>query len=159
MTPDLRIGTSGWNYPAGRGTWNGVFYPPARKRPKGFDELAFYASHFDTVEVNSTFYGQPRAAVCRAWAERTPAPQCCCPDRMQRENVTCIVRLRLRCSLSAIGFFSQDAVRQHQANIMVGQFGEAEWLGILGRWQDPHPDRRGNDQVGRDLNAAPERVL
>lgn len=73
MTPDLRIGTSGWNYPAGRGTWNGVFYPPARKRPKGFDELAFYASHFDTVEVNSTFYGQPRAAVCRAWAERTPA--------------------------------------------------------------------------------------
>ena len=69
---DLRIGTSGWNYPAGRGTWNGVFYPPARRRPKGFDELAFYAAHFDTVEVNSTFYGQPRAAVCRAWAERTP---------------------------------------------------------------------------------------
>ena len=61
MTPGLRIGTSGWNYPTGRGTWNGVFYPPARKRPKGFDELAFYASHFDTVEVNSTFYGQPRA--------------------------------------------------------------------------------------------------
>ena len=26
----LRIGTSGWNYPSGRGTWNGVFYPPAR---------------------------------------------------------------------------------------------------------------------------------
>jgi uncharacterized protein YecE (DUF72 family) len=50
-----------------------VFYPPSRKRPKGFDELAFYAEHFDTVEVNSTFYGQPRAEVCRAWAERTPA--------------------------------------------------------------------------------------
>jgi uncharacterized protein YecE (DUF72 family) len=73
VTPALRIGTSGWNYPTGRGTWNGIFYPPTRKRPKGFDELAFYASHFDTVEVNSTFYGQPRAAVCRAWAERTPA--------------------------------------------------------------------------------------
>ena len=73
MTPALRIGTSGWNYPTGRGTWNGVFYPPARKRPKGFDELAFYASHFDTVEVNSTFYGQPRAEVSRAWAARTPA--------------------------------------------------------------------------------------
>jgi uncharacterized protein YecE (DUF72 family) len=72
VTPALRIGTSGWNYPTGRGTWNGIFYPPSRKRPKGFDELAFYASHFDTVEVNSTFYGQPRAAVCRAWAERTP---------------------------------------------------------------------------------------
>ena len=68
----LRIGTSGWNYPSGSGTWTGVFYPPARRRPKTFDELAFYAEHFDTVEVNSTFYGQPRAAVCRAWAERTP---------------------------------------------------------------------------------------
>ena len=70
--PALRIGTSGWNYPTGRGTWNGVFYPLPRKRPKGFDELAFYATHFNTVEVNSTFYGQPRAAVTRAWADRTP---------------------------------------------------------------------------------------
>ncbi|HEY3042631.1 MAG TPA: DUF72 domain-containing protein, partial [Vicinamibacterales bacterium] len=52
---------------------NGVFYPPSRKRPKGFDELTFYASHFDTVEVNSTFYGQPRPEVSRAWAARTPA--------------------------------------------------------------------------------------
>jgi uncharacterized protein YecE (DUF72 family) len=47
-----------------------VFYP--KPRPKGFDELAFYAEHFDTVEVNSTFYGQPRAEVTRGWADRTP---------------------------------------------------------------------------------------
>jgi uncharacterized protein YecE (DUF72 family) len=67
---DLRIGTSGWSYPAGRGTWNGIFYP--KPRPKGFDELAYYAEHFDTVEVNSTFYGQPRAGVSRGWAARTP---------------------------------------------------------------------------------------
>jgi uncharacterized protein YecE (DUF72 family) len=67
---NLRVGTSGWNYPSGKGTWNGVFYPKPRK--KGFDELAFYAEHFDTVEVNSTFYGQPRAEVTRGWAERTP---------------------------------------------------------------------------------------
>src|SRR5580765_7509368 len=70
---DLRIGTSGWNYPSGRGTWNGIFYPPSRGRPKGFDELSFYAEHFDTVEVNSTFYGQPRPEVTRAWAARTPS--------------------------------------------------------------------------------------
>ncbi len=67
----LHIGTSGWHYPTGAGTWNGVFYP--RPRPKGFDELAFYAEHFNTVEVNSTFYGQPRAEVCRGWADKTPA--------------------------------------------------------------------------------------
>src|SRR5436853_4022503 len=69
---NLRIGTSGWNYPSGKGTWNGVFYPPPRRRHKGFDELSFYAEHFDTVEVNSTFYGQPRPDVTRAWAGRTP---------------------------------------------------------------------------------------
>ena len=68
---NVRVGTSGWSYPSGRGTWNGVFYPSTR--PKGFDELAWYAEHFDTVEVNSTFYGQPRAEVTRGWADRTPA--------------------------------------------------------------------------------------
>jgi uncharacterized protein YecE (DUF72 family) len=70
---ELRIGTSGWNYPSGRGTWNGIFYPPSKHRGKDFDELAFYAEHFDTVEVNSTFYGQPRANVSKSWADRTPA--------------------------------------------------------------------------------------
>ena len=70
---NIRVGTSGWNYPAGRGTWNGVFYPRRRARGQTFDELAYYAEHFDTVEVNSTFYGQPRAEVTRGWAKRTPA--------------------------------------------------------------------------------------
>jgi uncharacterized protein YecE (DUF72 family) len=73
---NLRIGTSGWNYPSGQGTWNGLFYPATRSKragTAGFDELRFYAEHFDTVEVNSTFYGQPRADVTRAWAERTPS--------------------------------------------------------------------------------------
>ena len=76
---NLRIGTSGWNYPAGKGTWNGIFYPPAAKgrRAKGgakskFDELAYYAEHFDTVEINTTFYGQPKATVAQTWADRTP---------------------------------------------------------------------------------------
>src|SRR3954469_17429449 len=69
---NLRVGTSGWNYPSGKGTWNGIFYPPSRGRAKGFDELAFYAEHFNTVEVNSTFYGQPRPEVSQAWAARTP---------------------------------------------------------------------------------------
>ncbi len=72
MISNLRIGTSGWNYPGGRGTWNGVFYPPPRLRPARFDELAFYAEHFNTVEVNNTFYGQPRAEISRRWVARTP---------------------------------------------------------------------------------------
>ena len=71
----LRIGTSGWNYPSGPGTWNGLFYPKTRSKKAGtagFDELRFYAEHFNTVEVNSTFYGSPRAEVTRTWADRTP---------------------------------------------------------------------------------------
>jgi uncharacterized protein YecE (DUF72 family) len=72
MMSTIRVGTSGWSYPAGRGTWNGVFYPPRRGRAKNFDELSYYAEHFDTVEVNSTFYGQPRAEVASGWADRTP---------------------------------------------------------------------------------------
>ena len=46
---------------------------PSAHGTAGFDELRFYAEHFDTVEVNSTFYGQPRADVARTWVERTPA--------------------------------------------------------------------------------------
>jgi uncharacterized protein YecE (DUF72 family) len=72
----IRIGTAGWSYPTGKGTWNGIFYPagpgaPGRRRGR-IDELAFYAEHFDTVEINSTFYGVPTAATARGWAERTP---------------------------------------------------------------------------------------
>jgi uncharacterized protein YecE (DUF72 family) len=77
MSGLVHVGTSGWSYPAGRGTWNGVFYP--RKRPRGpggrgrFDELAYYAAHFDTVEVNSTFYRMPEAAHTSRWIARTPS--------------------------------------------------------------------------------------
>ena len=72
----VRVGTSGWSYPTGDGTWNGIFYPSAGRRPRGrgkFDELAFYAEHFDTVEVNSTFYRVPTVATTRSWARRTPS--------------------------------------------------------------------------------------
>ncbi len=68
----LRVGTSGWIYPSGRGTWNGIFYPLPEDREHGFDELRFYAERFNTVEVNSTFYGQPRANVTLGWVRRTP---------------------------------------------------------------------------------------
>lgn len=69
----LRVGTSGWNYPTGKGTWNGIFYPRPEDRQRGFDELRFYSERFNTVEVNSTFYGQPRANATLSWAKRTPA--------------------------------------------------------------------------------------
>ena len=36
----LRIGTPGWSYPSGRGTWNGVFYATKRVRPIFVEEVA-----------------------------------------------------------------------------------------------------------------------
>lgn len=79
----VRVGTSGWSYPTGKGAWNGVFYPTASdraaasggsKRPGSrFDDLAFYAEHFTTVEVNSSFYRVPALAAVQSWARRTPA--------------------------------------------------------------------------------------
>jgi uncharacterized protein YecE (DUF72 family) len=71
MPGEIRVGTSGWSYPTGRGMWNGVFYPA--RRPPRFDDLAYYATHFDTVEVNSTFYRMPEAPLTARWLERTPA--------------------------------------------------------------------------------------
>jgi uncharacterized protein YecE (DUF72 family) len=77
LSKTIRVGTSGWSYPSGKGTWNGIFYPvPAGRRPRGapkFDELSFYAEHFDTVEINSSFYRIPAPETARKWAERTPA--------------------------------------------------------------------------------------
>ncbi len=74
---EVRIGTSGWSYPSGPGSWNGIFYPPRRSQPAGrlakADELAYYAEHFDTVEVNSSFYRLPDQAVTRRWAAQTPS--------------------------------------------------------------------------------------
>jgi uncharacterized protein YecE (DUF72 family) len=70
---DIRIGTSGWSYPSGPGAWSGVFYPAGRGAMRGATELEYYAEHFDTVEVNSSFYRLPDPAVAAKWAAQTPA--------------------------------------------------------------------------------------
>ena len=63
----LRIGCSGWNYAHWR---NGVFYPP---RCPARLWLQHYAQHFDTVEVNTTFYRLPKESSVAHWVEETPA--------------------------------------------------------------------------------------
>ena len=64
------IGTSGWNY---RHWGDGVFYPP-ELRPK--DWLSHYASVFDTVEINNTFYRLPSKAVFERWRDTVPEAFC-----------------------------------------------------------------------------------
>lgn len=72
----IRVGTSGWSYPSGRGTWKGLFYPASPGRStsdRAFDALAYYAERFDTVEVNSTFYRVQPPQTAIGWSRRTPA--------------------------------------------------------------------------------------
>jgi uncharacterized protein YecE (DUF72 family) len=64
----IYIGTSGWSYPKGEGTWNGYFYPAEKK----LDELAYYSRFFNTVEINSTFYRPPDPRMAQSWARRVP---------------------------------------------------------------------------------------
>ena len=63
---NLRLGTSSWSSQ----DWLGAFYPPGTASAEFISE---YAKRFDTVEVDSTFYRTPPAAVVRNWRERTPA--------------------------------------------------------------------------------------
>jgi len=60
-----RIGCSGWNY----ADWRGRLYPPGVPQRRW---LEIYAEHFDTVEVNATFYRLPRRESVAAWAQQTP---------------------------------------------------------------------------------------
>jgi len=64
-TPAVRIGCSGWQYKH----WRGDFYPA--DLPVG-QWLDFYAAHFDTVEINNSFYRLPEATVFEAWRRRAP---------------------------------------------------------------------------------------
>jgi uncharacterized protein YecE (DUF72 family) len=54
------IGTSGWNYDE----WRGVFYPETLPKAKW---LEYYARHFDTVEVNATFYHEMQPSPYQKW--------------------------------------------------------------------------------------------
>ena len=83
---EVRVGCSGWNYASWR---HGVFYPercPARLW------LDFYARHFDTVEVNATFYRLPRVSAVANWVEQSP-PGFLFTVKMSR-YVTHVKRLR-----------------------------------------------------------------
>jgi len=82
----IRIGCSGWNYQHWR---NGVFYPP-RLPPRRW--LEFYAQHFNSVEVNATFYRLPKEQAVANWVRESP-PGFLFAVKMSR-YVTHIKRLR-----------------------------------------------------------------
>ena len=63
---EIRIGTSGWHYKH----WIGRFYPEDLPKNRW---LEFYGEHFNTVEINNTFYHLPKEATMEGWHDRAPA--------------------------------------------------------------------------------------
>lgn len=61
----MHIGTSGWHY----GHWKGPFYP--RDLSEG-GMLEYYTGHFDTAEVNNTFYQLPEPDTLGQWRDEVP---------------------------------------------------------------------------------------
>jgi uncharacterized protein YecE (DUF72 family) len=66
MMRKIHVGTMGWSY----SFWKENFYP---KNLASRDFLAYYATQFDTVEVDSTFYRIPRKQSVVDWKEQTPS--------------------------------------------------------------------------------------
>ena len=62
----IRVGTCSWTDPTMVRAW----YPTSVR--SAAERLRYYAGHFDTVEVDSSFYGLPTPATASLWAERTP---------------------------------------------------------------------------------------
>jgi uncharacterized protein YecE (DUF72 family) len=65
----VRIGCSGWQYKH----WRERFYPKGLAQHRWF---AFYAEHFDTVEINSSFYHLPKASTFEKWRDQAPPGFC-----------------------------------------------------------------------------------
>jgi uncharacterized protein YecE (DUF72 family) len=61
--PRIYVGTSGWTYD----DWWGAFYPDEVNGP---ERLSYYATVFDAVEVNATFYRNPAPSAIKAWNTR-----------------------------------------------------------------------------------------
>lgn len=64
-SPPVRVGCSGWQYRH----WRGDFYPDELPQARWLD---YYATRFDTVEINNTFYRLPEASAFAAWRRRAP---------------------------------------------------------------------------------------
>src|SRR4051794_36702280 len=62
----VRVGCSGWQYRH----WRGDFYPVGLAGTRWLDH---YTAHFDTVELNNSFYRLPERETFERWRERTPS--------------------------------------------------------------------------------------
>jgi uncharacterized protein YecE (DUF72 family) len=65
MSPQLRIGISGWTY----APWRGVFYPKGLPHKQ---ELPYASRQVNSVEINGSFYSLQRPSSYKTWYDATP---------------------------------------------------------------------------------------
>ena len=133
MNP-VRIGCSGWNY----AHWREVVYPtglpPARW-------LEHYATLFDTVEVNATFYRLPKRDSVARWVEQTP------PD-----FVFAVKASRYLTHLKRLTDLGQGVERFYER---IEPLVRSPKLGPV-LWQLPANFHRDDDRLARALAALPD---
>jgi uncharacterized protein YecE (DUF72 family) len=133
VTADIRIGCSGWNYRH----WRGSVYP---ETVAARDWLVHYATLFDTVELNTTFYRLPSREAVARWVARTPA-RFVFATKASR-YLTHIRRLR----------DLDDGVARFYEHI--APLAESPKLGPI-LWQLPERFPRDDDRLGRALDRLP----
>jgi len=106
----VRIGTSGWHY---KHWLDGVFYPAGIRASEMFQ---FYARHFDTVEINNSFYRLPTATTFDNWRESSP-PNFCYAVKGSR-FITHMKKLKDPQSSSAKFFLVADRLEQKLGPIL-----------------------------------------
>ena len=127
------IGCSGWNY----AHWRDVFYPHGLPTSRW---LEHYAEHFDTVEVNATFYRLPTRKAAEGWAKATP-----------EEFVFAVKASRYLTHVKRLRELSAGWSRFHER---VEPLVDAGKLGPI-LWQLPGTFHRDDDRLAEALGALP----
>jgi uncharacterized protein YecE (DUF72 family) len=129
----VRIGCSGWNYPHWR----------ERVYPKGLPQrrwLECYATLFDTVEVNNTFYRLPKPTSVTGWVERTPV-----------EFVFAVKASRYLTHLKRLTDLDRGVERFYES---IEPLADSKKLGPV-LWQLPGNFRRDDERLGAALERLP----
>jgi uncharacterized protein YecE (DUF72 family) len=129
----IRIGCSGWNY----ASWKDEFYEgkPARLW------LQHYAQHFDTVEVNNTFYRLPLKTSVAKWVAETP------PDFLFGVKAS-----RYLTHIKRLTDLGSGITRYYER---IEPLVHSPKLGPI-LWQLPATFRRDDDRLGAALGALPQ---
>jgi uncharacterized protein YecE (DUF72 family) len=129
----VHVGCSGWNYPH----WRERVYRPELPTKLW---LAYYATLFDTVEVNTTFYRLPKRTTAASWVEQTPTA-----------FIFAVKASRFLTHLKRLKDMGQGVARFYER---IEPLGESGKLGPI-LWQLPERFHRDDDRLASALAQLP----